>query len=370
MKAVTNILQERRLLEEIRHPLCVNLRYAFQDDENLFMTLDLMLGGDLRFHLDRRGPFKEESVRFYLAELACAVRYLHSRDIVHRDLKPENILLDADGHVHLTDFNIATRVTPGKPLKSVAGSMAYMSPEIFSSEGYYTSVDWWSLGIIMHELLTGRRPFRSSTKTDEEFKEAVRKQPLDFTEMRTKFNGECIDVLTGLLERDVTKRLGVNEELYQKYMDQAWFKMEVNQQPPVDFAFIAEKKVAPIFVPDAKQLNFDASHELEELLIEENTLSPGRRGPKRLNPKRLPGGATGPFAAELERLETKFSDFNFERPPQIITPPVEGDGQVPMQMVERPPSSFQDVDCVERRPPSVMSEAGPDPAVALISNKI
>lgn len=82
MRAVSNIIQERRLLEEIESPFVCNLRYAFQDDENMFMVLDLMLGGDLRFHLDRTGNMKEAVVRFYVAELACALDYLHNLQIV------------------------------------------------------------------------------------------------------------------------------------------------------------------------------------------------------------------------------------------------------------------------------------------------
>jgi serine/threonine kinase 32 len=84
MRAVENIIQERRLLEEIDYPLVCNLRYAFQDDENLFMVLDLMLGGDLRFHLERHGQMSENVVRFYVAEVSLGLAYLHSKRIVHR----------------------------------------------------------------------------------------------------------------------------------------------------------------------------------------------------------------------------------------------------------------------------------------------
>lgn len=86
MRAVENIIQERRLLEEVEFSLICNLRYAFQDDENLFMVLDLMLGGDLRFHLERAGPMKEDVVRFYVAELALALNALHSRRVIHRQV--------------------------------------------------------------------------------------------------------------------------------------------------------------------------------------------------------------------------------------------------------------------------------------------
>jgi serine/threonine kinase 32 len=84
MKAIDNVISERRLLEHIDYSLIVNLRYAFQDDENLFMVLDLMLGGDLRFHLDRLGQLPEKFVQFYAAEIALSLNYLHGRDIIHR----------------------------------------------------------------------------------------------------------------------------------------------------------------------------------------------------------------------------------------------------------------------------------------------
>lgn len=127
MKAVKHIVQERKLLQQIEHPFLVNLRFAFQDDENMFMVLDLMLGGDLRYHLDRQHRFSEETVKLFIAEIGAALSYLHSEGIVHRDLKPDNILLDENGHFHLTDFNISTFLPKdGEFLRSMAGTPAYM----------------------------------------------------------------------------------------------------------------------------------------------------------------------------------------------------------------------------------------------------
>jgi len=91
------------MLEHLNHPFLCNLRYSFQDMEYLYIVVDLMNGGDLRFHISRK-TFTEEAIRFWIAELGCALRYIHKQGIVHRDLKPDNVLLDSEGHVHLADF--------------------------------------------------------------------------------------------------------------------------------------------------------------------------------------------------------------------------------------------------------------------------
>ncbi|KAK5190247.1 Serine/threonine kinase, partial [Cryomyces antarcticus] len=128
-----------------------------------------MNGGDLRFHISRK-TFTEEAVRFWIAELGCALRYIHSQGIVHRDVKPDNVLLDSDGHVHLADFvsvcvtkgaktnaddlqNVASEFTPNKLLTSKSGTLAYLAPEVYEGKGYLSEVDWWSLGVLFYECI-------------------------------------------------------------------------------------------------------------------------------------------------------------------------------------------------------------------------
>lgn len=268
MRAVSNIIQERRLLEEIDSPFVCNLRYAFQDDENMFMVLDLMLGGDLRFHLDRTGNMSEEVVRFYVAELALGLDYLHRLQIVHRDLKPDNVLLDEKGHAHLTDFNIAVHFSPRRPLTSIAGSMAYMAPEVLTKRGYLSSVDWWSLGVVAYELLFGRRPFRG--KTNSALTHSILNDRCTFPEnVETIVSRETVGCIKSLLERDPRKRLGCRSGI-DEFKAHPWFAT-------IDWPALEAKRVTPPFEPDSKKANFDATHELEELLLEDNPLKAKKR---------------------------------------------------------------------------------------------
>ncbi|XP_074865619.1 serine/threonine-protein kinase 32A isoform X2 [Carettochelys insculpta] len=169
---VRNVFKELQIMQGLEHPFLVNLWYSFQDEEDMFMVVDLLLGGDLRYHIQQNVRFQEGTVKVFICELALALDYLQSRLIIHRDMKPDNILLDEHGHVHITDFNIATILTSGTKVTTIAGTKPYMAPEMFNSTkptGYSFAVDWWSLGITAYELLRGRRPYhiRSNTSTNE-----------------------------------------------------------------------------------------------------------------------------------------------------------------------------------------------------------
>ncbi|EST04564.1 Protein kinase domain protein [Kalmanozyma brasiliensis GHG001] len=291
MRAVSNIIQERRLLEEIDSPFVCNLRYAFQDDENMFMVLDLMLGGDLRFHLDRTGNMSENVVRFYVAELALGLDYLHRLQIVHRDLKPDNVLLDEKGHAHLTDFNIAVHFSPRRPLTSIAGSMAYMAPEVLTKRGYLSSVDWWSLGVVAYELLFGRRPFRG--KTNSALTHSILNDRCTFPEnVETIVSRETVSCIKSLLERDPRKRLGCRSGI-DEFKTHPWFAS-------LDWPAMEAKTVTPPFEPDSKKANFDATHELEELLLEDNPLKAKKRG----------GADLDSLPPEMRQMEEHFAPFD------------------------------------------------------------
>ncbi|KAI8364654.1 kinase-like domain-containing protein [Radiomyces spectabilis] len=273
LQATNNIIAERRLLQRIEYPLIVNLRYAFHDEANLFMVLDLMLGGDLRFHLDRQGALSELQVRFYVADIALALYYLHQRRIAHRDIKPDNILLDSKGHAHLSDFNVATQFDDARPLRwSCAGSLAYMAPEILAEKGYNTTVDWWSLGILAYELLFDKRPFTGTTS--DELKQAILQNSFMFPEnVEDQVSQACIDFISGLLVKSPFHRLGCGENGFEDLKNHPWFD-------GLDWRAMETKEAIPPFMPNPEEMNFDAVHELEELLLEEAPLRPRKRSVK------------------------------------------------------------------------------------------
>jgi len=298
MHAVQNIIQERNLLEEINNPFICNLRYAFQDDENMFMVIDLMLGGDLRFHLNRMQTMTEEMVKFYVMEVSSGLAYLHGKHIVHRDLKPDNVLLSESGHAHLTDFNIAVHFQEDQPLKAVAGSMAYMAPEVLSKKGYFSAVDWWSLGVMMYELLYGKRPFRA--KTNQELTHAIIHEQVQYP-AHSSISPECINVMKAFIERNVQKRLGALEAGgFEKIKTHPYFS-------DVDWVKLENKELTPPFIPDSKRANFDATHELEELLLEDNPLKAKPRKNKDHH------ADDQPLSKEQKMMEEQFEVFNYEK---------------------------------------------------------
>ncbi|KAJ3134671.1 hypothetical protein HK101_004338, partial [Irineochytrium annulatum] len=293
MRAIQNIFRERAILEELSHPLIVNLRFAFQDDENMFMVIDLMMGGDLRYHLDRMGGFSEDAVRLIAAETAAAIGYLHSKKIVHRDLKPDNVLLDEHGHAHLTDFNIAVSYEDRRVLKSHSGTHAYMAPEIFADQGYLWQIDLWSLGILIYELLYGKRPFRGNN--NDAVTLSIRNDELVFpnnnmcNKQPVLLSAEANHFIRGLLERDPKRRLGCGPREFGEVYDHPWFE-------GFDWRAVENKMMKPEFVPDSDRPNFDATFDLEELLLEENPLTYRPRKKKPAKPP-APGADGGVLSA-------------------------------------------------------------------------
>ena len=154
---------ERKIMSLVFSPFLCRLRYAFESDTELFLVMPFLQGGDLRFHLKERGRMSEQTARFYSAQMVLGLEELHRKNIVYRDLKPENVLLDEQGHLRITDFGLACLLEKRERnrTRGQAGTRGYMAPETISLTGYGLSVDYFSLGVMMFELLHGQRPWKT-----------------------------------------------------------------------------------------------------------------------------------------------------------------------------------------------------------------
>ncbi|KAF2277141.1 kinase-like protein [Westerdykella ornata] len=299
-ESVRNIIRERRMLEHLNHPFLCNLRYSFQDIEYLYIVVDLMNGGDLRFHISRK-TFTEEAVRFWIAELGCAVRYIHQQGIVHRDIKPDNVLLDSDGHVHLADFNVASDFTPHKPLTSKSGTLAYLAPEVYEGKGYSCEVDWWSLGVLFYECIYNRRPFEANSH--DSLAQKILKGEPTYPVTSPPVTMPCLHAISSLLEKDRKKRIGAIG--FETFTDNPFFR-------PLDFEALERKEIEPIFRPSSDKTNFDATYDLEELLLEEAPLEARARRQKPREALKEDATEQEIRAEELHKMiETLFEPFNY-----------------------------------------------------------
>jgi len=198
---VIHTIDEKHILQKIKHPFIVNLNFAFQTKDKLYMIMDFINGGELFFHLKNETKFDEDRVKFYAAEISSALIHLHSHGIIYRDLKPENILLDQNGHIVITDFGLSKEIYDDTT-DTFCGTPEYLSPEVLQGEGHSFPVDWWSLGTLVYEMLTGLPPFYS--KSINVMYKRILESPLRFPEGMSE---ESIDLLEKLLERDPNQRL-------------------------------------------------------------------------------------------------------------------------------------------------------------------
>ncbi|XP_039108365.1 serine/threonine-protein kinase 32C isoform X1 [Hyaena hyaena] len=325
---VRNVFRELEIMQEIEHVFLVNLWYSFQDEEDMFMVVDLLLGGDLRYHLQQNVQFSEDTVRLYICEMALALDYLRSQHIIHRDVKPDNILLDEQGHAHLTDFNIATIIKDGERATALAGTKPYMAPEIFQSfvsggSGYSFEVDWWSVGVLAYELLRGWRPYDiHSSNAVESLVQLFSTVSVQYVPTWSK---EMVALLRKLLTVDPKHRASSLQDM-----------QAAPSLAGVLWQDLSEKKVAPGFVPNKGRLHCDPTFELEEMILESRPL---HKKKKRLAKNRSRDSSRDSSQSEndylqdcLDAIQQDFVIFNREKlkksqDPVSEPPPVPGAGE-------------------------------------------
>ncbi|GKU04764.1 agc akt protein kinase [Fusarium langsethiae] len=245
---VAHTLAERSVLAQINNPFIVPLKFSFQSPEKLYFVLAFVNGGELFHHLQKEHRFDVNRSRFYTAELLCALECLHGFSVIYRDLKPENILLDYQGHIALCDFGLCKLDMKDEDrTNTFCGTPEYLAPELLMGQGYNKTVDWWTLGVLLYEMLTGLPPFY-----DENTNEMYRKilsEPLHFSDVVPP---AAKDLLTKLLNRNPEERLGANGSA------------EIKAHPffhAIDWRKLLQRKYEPTFKPSVADAldttNFD-----------------------------------------------------------------------------------------------------------------
>jgi len=238
-KKVEQALTERKVLVEVRHPFIVQLHWTFQTKMHLYFVLEFCAGGELFYHLSRRGRFDENGAKFYFCEVLLGLEYLHARNILYRDLKLENILLDEEGHVRLTDFGVSKLGAEGEKdpkFTSVVGTREYFSPEMIKREGHGKPYDFYSLGCVLYIMLTGSLPYFQGNWT-EMYQKRVHGGVLQFPRGVPRL---AMDLCARLLDRNPETRIGSNggaEEVRQHpwLADVDWEKVYTKQiEAPID----------------------------------------------------------------------------------------------------------------------------------------
>lgn len=193
------------------HPNVVTLKAVFEDSDCFHLVMELCSGGRLLDHMVTEGRYSEQRAANMLKELVLVIKYCHEMGVVHRDIKPENILLTTSGRMKLADFGLAVRVTNGQRLSGLAGSPAYVAPEVLLGH-YSEKVDIWSAGVLLHALLVGVLPFRGDSL--EAVFEAIKKVELDFHSGVWELISELArDLISRMLTRDVSRRMVADDVL-------------------------------------------------------------------------------------------------------------------------------------------------------------
>jgi protein-serine/threonine kinase len=234
---------ERDLMVKINCPFIVNIKSAFQDIAKLYIVSEFMQGGDMFYHMHdgKIIIFNNDKTRFYIMELVLALEFLHKNNMVYRDLKPENILLDAKGHIKLTDFGLSKILeTESDKAFTICGTPQYLAPEILQKKGYNKAVDWWSLGCVMYEMLTGKIPF--AIKRGVKLNMKIYEQGVKYPDHLYK---NAKDLIKKLLVIDPNERLGSGPDGSENIKKHPFFK-------GINWNDAYQRKIKPPFIPKLK----------------------------------------------------------------------------------------------------------------------
>ncbi len=264
--SVKNINNEKKFLSVLHNPFLVNMICSFQDNDNLYLVMDLLLGGDMRFHINKRAVYNrkkdENQLKFVAGCVLLGLNYIHENNLIHKDIKPENLVYDSKGYIHITDFGIS-KVYHADNGKENSGTPGYMAPEVLFNKDHNFSVDYFSLGVCLYELLMGRRPYHGHNKKELR-KDIITRQarinedniPDGFIKSKNFF--DCINFINGLLERKKERRLGYNG--FKEIKEHPWL---INY----NWDDLINKSIQPSFIPPQSDSNYDKKYcnEIEKI---------------------------------------------------------------------------------------------------------
>ncbi|XP_071553758.1 ribosomal protein S6 kinase alpha-5 isoform X1 [Temnothorax nylanderi] len=260
-KTTEHTKSERQILEAIRDsPFLITLYYAFQTDDKLCLILEYVAGGEMFTHLYQHDCFTEDAVRFYIGEIILALERLHDLGVIYRDIKLENILLDKEGHLVLTDFGLSKEFLPHERngnarTYSFCGTIEYMAPEVVKAgpNGHDIAVDWWSVGVLTFELLTGASPFTVEGEKNNQQEISRRILKNDPPPMPSHMSANVSDFITRLLVKDPRQRLGGGPRDAKELKEHPFF---MDAAPAFTWEGLEKKQIKPPLVPKI-------SHELD-----------------------------------------------------------------------------------------------------------
>ena len=250
-KSVPSVMNELKLLSMINSEFIVNVHYAFQDRLNLYLVMDLLLGGDLRYHIARKRKFSMEITRFFIACLIHALEAVHEAKIIHRDIKPENLVFDNQGYLRLTDFGVARILSPDNASET-SGTPGYMAPEVMCRQNHGLAADYFAVGVIAYECMQGRRPYTGRSRREIRDQILTKQVQIKKYDIPDGWTIEAADFINRCLQRKPQNRIGYNRQTAE-LKAHPWFN---------DFSWqnLEYKEYQPQYVPDITVDNFDTNH--------------------------------------------------------------------------------------------------------------
>ena len=231
-KCEKDIVIELSLLSRIHHPFIVNIHFAFQDSDYLYLISDYFPQGDLRYQLIHNKLYTEKQVKFIISNILLSLEYIHINNIIHRDIKPENILIDEKGYLAITDFGIA-RFKREENSNEKSGTPGYMAPEVLFAKNHGFSVDFFALGVISYELIFGKRPYASIQRKVLQQEMLSKEVQINENNLPKKFSLNCMDFINKMIKRKENERLGhesIKEIFNHKFLSDVNFKKLYNKK--------------------------------------------------------------------------------------------------------------------------------------------